>query len=193
VWPMPTTMRFTSIVNSMLSVAAAMVGCDDSAPAPPIVNTETWEVDCVAVLGTLPPSAQMPLESIPYSGVARDKRISDLSDEERGRLCDFGVCLRANGYRRRCGRQQFPLETIDLLYKWNQTPLTCYPIAPDDPGPNDSLYSRESCVALGRTQNIQCTVGLSEDCTRERASNPIGAIGWGPSCELMERTCLPPP
>jgi len=59
----------------------------------------TWMVDCVAVLGSPPPSAQTPLAGLPYSGVPRDKLIGELTDDELGRLCDFDQCLFENGYR----------------------------------------------------------------------------------------------
>src|SRR5688500_18083161 len=88
-----------------VTLAGVLAACtSDLAPEPPLTNVRpSSPVDCVAVLGALPGTmAQTPSSAVPASGLDREKTIAMLDDSELARLCDFDVCLRVNGYLRKC-------------------------------------------------------------------------------------------
>lgn len=162
---------------------ACSVSCGGPGVAAPASDT----VDCVRVLGAPPPSARMPLDGVPFSGVDRTKRIADLSDQELAALCDFDVCTRTNGYGRTCaenGQAGFELQTAEVIADAVQT---CVPAAPSQK--QTSYESRASCIEIYRQYYRACHVGSWEDCLREIASDPLGASAWGPDCKTTEQEC----
>lgn len=175
-------------------LALVLVGASCSSgpaaePTPLLVGPQTVHVDCVAVLGAMPSSAPIPLASVPYSGVARDKYIGDLTDNELGHLCDFLACLRNNGYGNSCyGSGDGPKFRPELSAPLYQATLTCYPIQIDDPSAAPRDYSRESQMYNYRNQFGTCLVGVWEDCFRETLFEPLGAeypSVWAPACRAL--------
>jgi len=185
--------RWRGLVWPMAILGIGIAACGPSGGSPGTGGT--WQVDCVAVLGTLPQSGQMPLQAIPYSGVARDKRFAELGDADLGRFCDFYVCLGSNGgYRSDCCDDQgcppnapslgpFQLETTPLL---GDLMDTCY----ESTYGEAAVPSRQDCISLFRSEFGACHVGLWEDCDREIASYPLGLTGaYGPDCKEMNLGC----
>lgn len=167
----------------------AMAGCGPP-PSDPPVTRATPSVDCVAVLGAIPATiAQTPLAGIPYSGVAREKLIADLGDQELGHLCDFDVCMRVDGYLRNCFSHpddpRFQLETLPLVAR---AMATCYPNPNPSDGRDDVAGTRDECMSIYRNYFAKCHVGPWEDCIRESASAPIGHDRF-PSCEITITEC----
>jgi len=171
-------------------VAAALFGAADcnvdgsTAGAPG--TSGTWSIDCVAVLGAPPASARTPLAGTPYSGVPRDKLISELSDQELAQLCDFDACLRYDGYSRKCytGGPSFQLEAPPVV---SDAMLTCEPTAAGVV--QDSWDNRENCMSTYRNYFATCHVGSWEDCLREASSDPLAAATWGPDCATTRNEC----
>lgn len=168
--------------------AVALVGaCAGGASGDLPGRTGTLQVDCVTVLGSPPPSAQTPYAQVAHSGAPRAKRISELSDSELGSLCDLDVCLRGNGYSRDCGKsvRNAPIYAVAVLGEFME------PCAPTDPHAFtvDVWDTREDCIQIYRSDFGKCHVGPWEDCIREVASDPLGAVGWGPDCATTQQEC----
>lgn len=193
----PVSLSSAQALHSASSMAGCSTGSDNSVARDAGASAEP--VDCVAVLGTIPSTlAQTPLARIPYSGISRDKLISALSDGELGKLCDFDVCIRANGYLRNCypfpgleslrnrPEQPFRLESHPLVA---ESMVTCYP----NPNPTDgradvTWLTRDGCIEIYRKNFGACHVGSWEDCLREGAYAPLAST-WAPSCEVTKSEC----
>jgi hypothetical protein len=154
-------------------------------------------------------SASSPLDGVPFSGVPRDKLVSELTDEEIGQYCDFVECLAANGRGRACyhfgeaqyfGGDKFQLETVPMLAVLGQAVVhTCYPTPWNEgmlpPGGNDiTLGSRESCTNILRNYEGGCHVGPHEDCMRmwDVSVGMLGSSEWPYStdaCQTSKREC----
>jgi len=125
----------------------------------------TWAIDCVAVVGA-PVSELTPLSAVPYSGVPRDKLISELTDEEIGKLSDFIHCVIGNGYhyvllKARDRRIEAPAALQDYLMACFRTPFPYL-------GPGAGSETREEEVRFIREYYGFCGVAVYEDCMRER-------------------------
>jgi len=178
--------RFSSHAVGVFTLLAVTVAACSGSGSP--VEPQTRSIDCVAVLGIPPPSSQLLLAGVPYSGVQRGKLIGKLTDSELGRLCDANVCLATNGYQRKCydfRTPEFRLETVAILA---EALYTCYPTMDDVPTPDD-WGSRENCMALFRRYFSTCYVATVEDCSREGAATPFGAWTWRPHCAIMAQQC----
>ena len=176
-------------VFALALYAAALQCSTNQAPSGSAGNT--WQIDCVAVLGVAGASALMPVEAMPYSGAPRDKRIGELTDDELGKLCDFDTCSGQNGYRHdfctdlSCGSMvgPFRLETVPLLASAMQT---WYASSSHNP-------SREQAVQLYRQYFGACHVAQWEDCTREESVDPLGGISVeAPDCAERNLLCPSP-
>lgn len=128
------------------------------------------------------------LEALPYSGVPRGKRVSELTDAELARSCDFTACLGANGYRRAC--RQYP-GIADIPFVLEANPLvaealdTCYPDASD--GRLDvTAGDPATCIAGARAYYNNCPHDLGEDCLREKAA--ADTARW-PTCDRIRSEC----
>jgi hypothetical protein len=175
------------------SVVGIVAACS---PGESVASQGTWQVDCVAVLGTPTISAQIPLSAVPYSGVPRDGLIGDLSDEQLGAFCDFIICL-AGGYRANCCTESYCPPTVPGAppsgqFRAESPPLiaasmtTCFEASYGDA----NWPSREDCVSEYRSSFGECHVGLWEDCSREVAAAPLGlAVGNGPDCREVNSGC----
>lgn len=171
-----------------LFVGGVISSCT-SAPEP-AARDETYQVDCIAILGfpgPMPASQRIPLDAIPFSGAPREKLFGAVSDADLGKLCDFEACLNVNGYRRACYADPnnhsgpfgvFRLETAAIL---TDRVKTCYatPGGAIDPNP-----SRESCIYVYRKQFGDCPVDLWEDCDRENASGQFNPP-FAPTCDRV--------
>lgn len=169
-------------------VASALAACaPDPRPDPSLYEPRPpTPVDCVAVLGALNGTmVQTPLAEVPRSGLNRDKTIAELDDTELRHLCDFDVCLRVNGYLRKC----YP-------YPSYPPPLSagigysCFPNT-DLPRDNDAEVAwgtRQDCVDIYRNYFGRCHVGVWEDCAREGAVRVL-ASSYHPSCDQAKREC----
>jgi hypothetical protein len=149
-------------------------------------------VDCVAVLGALPASADTALADVPFSGVAREKLLGALTDEEAAQLCNFEACMTTNGYRRKCYNSTYGVGSG--TYQVNSVAIvapvmeTCFPVA--NVQPQDSSNSMEECTDLYRTYFATCHVGRWEDCLRESVRTPFGAWTWvAPDCLINHQEC----
>ena len=102
------------LAGSGAVLALAFAACGTSEPE----ATTVWAVDCVAISGAMQLTALTLLDSVPYTGLPRDKFIGDLSDMEVRRLCDFQSCrvvrwtMAIDSYATRTGRSRFGLRRI---------------------------------------------------------------------------------
>lgn len=184
-----TARRRARLGSALLLGAGGLGSCSsDAVYSPPSLEHETWAIDCVAVLGMLRPSTPLPLESVPYSGVPRDKRFGELTEEELFRLCDFNSCAGSNGYQRECfhSAAELQLETVPLI---SEAIFTCRRVKPFELKDYGSMPSRENCMEIYRGALARCLVAASEDCNREGWTNPLAAPNWGPSCERSRQEC----
>jgi hypothetical protein len=181
----PRRHRSAQFLFGAVSLVAAASCNSPAAQLPPILRgTQTLTVDCIAVLGTMPPSARTPLASVPYSGAPRDKTIADLTDDELIQLVDFDDCVGQNGFGRNCydTPPKFVQEVPAIIAG---AARTCYPTQIDDPSAPPYDYSREADMYVYRNQYGSCPVGPMEDCFRERAVQPWGVEDqalWAPDC-----------
>jgi hypothetical protein len=171
------------------AIAAAVTACAaGGTDAGDAGRTGTSPIDCVAVLGAPPPSSHVSYTELAYSGVPRDKRISELSTEEIGKLCDLDVCLTGNGYARVClsiekGAQ---IETRVM----GTFMVECAPTADFGLNATESTWSsRSGCISAYQENFGGCHVGAWEDCLRESRSEPLGVVGGGPDCAIVLKEC----
>ncbi len=174
-----------AVVTFVYALAACAPDTPDPWKARPSVQIAPAPVDCVAVLGALPGTmAQTPLADVPYSGLDRNKTIAMLDDDEFARFCDFYVCLRANGYSRKCYRSPIHPPPFSV-----GRGFTCFPnVDPRDGNAELAWGSRQICIDIYRRHLGTCQIGLLEDCGRELAVRVL-ASEYTPSCEQVEREC----
>jgi hypothetical protein len=143
----------------------------------------------VAVLGAPPESTRTPLAGIPYSGVARDKVVADLSDAELAHLTDFLTCLGRNGYSGYC-YGPLTMKYVDVAVPpfHSEAPAaisgdltTCIP-SPLPP----YEHSREGNMYIYRNQYGACQVAVIEDCERETVAAPAPNNLWAPDCAAFD-------
>jgi hypothetical protein len=153
--------------------ALAVVGTT-SCGTPKAAGPDLSVVDCVGVLGGLPPFAEEPLTTVPYSGVDRSKLLGELSDDEATRLCNFVACTTANGYGRNCYSSNSPFPLFEL----NTVPILASGVQSCWPSQGGvSQYVAASvgdCIETYQTYFSTCHVGPWEDCVRELAWEPFG-------------------
>jgi hypothetical protein len=92
--------KLWAVTHVVIVASTCVAACGGSEAS---LSRGTWAIDCVAVVGA-PVSELTPLSAVPYSGVPRDKLISELTDDELLRLSDFLQCITGNGYHYVCDR-----------------------------------------------------------------------------------------
>jgi len=176
-----------------LSLAAGVcVAACGNGDAPRVNGT--WAIDCVAVVGA-PVSELTPLSAVPYSGVPRDKLISELTDDELLRLSDFIYCAGSNGYHYVCDyvkdrnrldpvlRVESPIVLANYVTSCARTPDHYM-------GGNAVPDVREEVPRFFRTYYGSCGVAVFEDCAREKAIRSIVGSQYTPSCDAWEQSCI---
>jgi hypothetical protein len=130
----------------------------------------------------------MPLESVPLSRLPRQKLLSELTDDEMGRFCDYLNCLTLNGY----GHSAF----FDGAKLHPRSPpilgggFSVYLSMPYDKGGNEP--TRADCAQLNRQTWGACHVGVWEDWVREAQWVPPQAALWvlqSPAYRTMIQEC----
>jgi len=154
----------------------------------------TWAIDCVAVVGA-PVSELTPLSAVPYSGVPRDKLISELTDDELLRLSDFLQCITGNGYHYVCDHAKSSGRLDSVMRVESPMVLTNYVTScartPDNyMGGNNAPEVREEMPRFYRTYYGSCLVGIYEDCNREVGILSITGSNHTPSCDAWEQSCI---
>jgi len=177
-----TTLR---VLGSGAVVALAFAACGTSEPE----TTVVWAVDCVAISGAMQLTALTPLESVPYTGLPREKYLGDLTDQQIGVLCDFERCLADNGYRYVCnpyGKESFRLEADPLFA---EAAISCYSTPNKYMGQYSVEDSHEDCVDFSRRYFSSCHVAVLEDCLREQFVRPFSSRGYLVACDAEDREC----
>ena len=174
---------------SLLLVAS--LGCSPSGGgglAPPLA--EPTHVDCVAVLGVNRPYPEVPLESIPLSGVPPDKLIRDLTDDEMNRFCDYLTCISQNGYGHgfvQSGPYFHPRSPAVL-----SGGFTAYPTGYAAGEVPYGEQTRAECADFERRTWGACHAGVWEEWVREAQWVPTQALQWvmqGPAYRTMVQEC----
>jgi hypothetical protein len=179
------------ITPGVVVVTAALAGCTSgggAAQAPPLA--QPTRVDCVAVLGGMRPNPEVPLASVPLSGVPQDKLIADLTDDEMNRFCDYLTCITQNGYG------HGSVETGPKFHPRSPAVLTggisVYPYAYDAGEDLLGQQTRAECADFTRRTWGSCHAGVWEEWVREAQWVPTQALPWvmhGMAYRTMVQEC----